>query len=332
MELKYILFILLLFVLSYYYNIFKTEDEKKNSKYYFKMIEQYLISPSSSSLAKNNKPFIWIHLQNDSISINETNAREWLNFYSRNTKNFNQPYQLLTIKSIIDHNSNDFNICLIDDASFKKIIPDWNINIESMANPLKSHIRSLAISILLNIYGGMIVPSSFICLKSFKNFYYETVNNKNMFVSEFENNSTFGQSFVEENLVPNVNFMGSNSNNEELCQFINYQQSLYSKDFTVESNFTGKISKWLAENKNKIKIVNGQIFGTKCIDNNLIVIDDLIDSKNLILNSKCLGVYVPWEHLLNRVSLSWFVYLSEDEVMKSNTNISKYLLLSKNNL
>ena len=295
------------------------------------MIEQYLISSSPSPLAKNNKPFIWIHLQNDNITISETNARQWLNFYSRNTQNFNQPYQLLTIKSIIEHNSNDFNVCIIDDASFKKIIPDWNIDILNMANPLKTHIRTLAMSILLNIYGGLIVPSSFICLKPFKNIYYENIKNDGLFVGEFLNNSTFEQSQIKEITIPNCYFMGSDSNNKNLNMFINYQQCLYSKDFTIQSDFKGKISNWFIENSDKVKIIDGKIIGTKMSNNNAILVDNLVSNNPISLSEKCVGVYVPWDNLLNRVNLSWFVYLCEEDVMKSNTNIAYLLIQSKNN-
>ena len=50
-----------------------------------------------------------------------------VDFHSRNTNNLNQPYLHLTIQSIIDHCSNDFHICLIDDDSFSKLIPEWDI-------------------------------------------------------------------------------------------------------------------------------------------------------------------------------------------------------------
>ena len=51
------------------------------------------------------------------------NARWWKSFGSRNTKCLNQPYQYLTIKSIVDKCGEHFNICLIDDKSFEKLIP-----------------------------------------------------------------------------------------------------------------------------------------------------------------------------------------------------------------
>ena len=59
----------------------------------------------------------------------------------------NQAYQLLTIKSIVDKCSDDFNICIIDDNSFSKIIPQWtetNMIIPSRASKRRKRINHIA--------------------------------------------------------------------------------------------------------------------------------------------------------------------------------------------
>ena len=60
--------------------------------------------------------------------------RGW-DFYSRNSKRLNQPYKDLCVESIVNHCSDSFKICLIDD-SFGRI-PDWNICMDSLADPVK---------------------------------------------------------------------------------------------------------------------------------------------------------------------------------------------------
>ena len=42
------------------------------------------------------------------------------------------------------YNKNDFNICMIDDSSFKKIITNWNLDIDKMTNPIKNQIRNIS--------------------------------------------------------------------------------------------------------------------------------------------------------------------------------------------
>ena len=57
----------------------------------------------------------------------------------------NQPYKYITIKSVIDKCGEDFNICVIDDNIFTKIMPNWNINISLIAEPLKTNIIKLTL-------------------------------------------------------------------------------------------------------------------------------------------------------------------------------------------
>ena len=96
-------------------------------------------------------------------------------FYSRNTEKINQPYIYLTMKSIIKHCSESFNICLIDDRSFFETNSGWNIDIYHTADPIKSHLRQQAISKLLYFYGGMIVPNSFLCKQNLISFYEDNI-------------------------------------------------------------------------------------------------------------------------------------------------------------
>ena len=45
-------------------------------------------------------------------------------FGSRLTEDLNRPYLYLCMKSMIDKCGGDFNICLVDDDTFGKILPD----------------------------------------------------------------------------------------------------------------------------------------------------------------------------------------------------------------
>ena len=82
----------------------------------------------------------------------------------------------MTIKSIINHCGDDFNICLIDDESFTKLLPSWDINVSRMAEPMKSQYRELGMARLLEIYGGLVVPNSFLCIKNLKPFYDDMIS------------------------------------------------------------------------------------------------------------------------------------------------------------
>ena len=111
-------------------------DEEQNEE----NIKKYLLNEDS---ILNGKPILWIH------NKYEINSRNWDSFYSRNNAKLNQPYKKLCVESIIQKCGDDFNICLIDDDSFSKLIPSWTLQIGEMTNPIKSHIRKLALSKIL---------------------------------------------------------------------------------------------------------------------------------------------------------------------------------------
>ena len=124
----------------------------------YELVRKYLLN--ESTLHGDSRPKIWIH------SEHEINARKWKNFMSRNTTDVNQPYLYLTIQSIIQHCGEDFHICLIDDDSFEKILPTWDVDLKSMPENIKTKYRNIALLQVLHKYGGVIMPDSLLCLKS----------------------------------------------------------------------------------------------------------------------------------------------------------------------
>ena len=324
---EYIVFFIIFIGLSSVYKKLKLNESKNTSIYYHSMIDKYLLN--KNDLGTNNKPFLWIHIHNDDTIIPEVNSRFWPSFYSRDTTDFNQPYQYLTIKSIINNCGSDFNIYLIDDNSFEKIIPNWSINLSSIAIPMRAHIRLLALSMILNIYGGILVPSSFICFKSLKELYYSNINENKMFVGEFANR-TANETLKNRNVIPSPILMGCNAKNNEMQEFIKFLEIVNSKDFTAEVDFLGKINDWLNKgvNMDRINLVNGQYIGTVKTCGAPIFVDELVESSFIKLNDEALGLYIPWNDLINRTSLQWFVRLSPQQVLESNTVIGKYLLVN----
>ena len=85
----------------------------------FEKLKNHVLN--ESSLARNKKPIIWIHLDF------EQNARKYLNFASKNSKNLNMPYILLCIKTIIDNCGESFHVVVIDNSCFSNLIPGWNM-------------------------------------------------------------------------------------------------------------------------------------------------------------------------------------------------------------
>lgn len=151
-------------------------DENKNE---YKLIQKYLLN--DSPLYGYNKPKLWIHTKY------EYNSRNWKSFQSRSSQDLNQPYIHLTIKSIVLHCADDFNICLIDDDTFSKLIPSWDINMKMIPDPLKTRYREYGMAQLLYYYGGIVVPNTFICRKNLKEMWINETRNGVPFIGEYKN-------------------------------------------------------------------------------------------------------------------------------------------------
>ena len=174
----YLLSIGVIFTASYFANKMKQPFESNDE---YEMIRNYVLN--DSPLYGYNRPKLWIHSQY------QVNSRKWKSFGSRNSTDLNQPYLHLVIQSIIDKCGDDFHICLIDDESFSKLIPSWEVDIPNMADPHKQLFRELAMMQVLYHYGGMIVPNSFLCMQNLKPLYDQQMLTNKPFVFESVNKS-----------------------------------------------------------------------------------------------------------------------------------------------
>jgi hypothetical protein len=314
----------LILVASYVGNRFKQSFSLDHSTDEYELIRKYLLN--DSPLYGYNKPKIWIH------SKYEINAREWLSFQSRNTTNLNQPYLHLTIQSIIDHCGKDFHICLIDDTSFSKLIPTWDVDISNMAEPFKSRFRELALLELVYFYGGMIVPNSFVCSKSLRGLYEKGTSGNSPFVCEaIQRTSNVVKEKRKMLFVPDVYFMGANKNNEVVLELVEYlKQRNKNNHFQNETEFTGETSYWCINsiNNQKMNLIGGELIGIKNKHRKQILLDDIMEEKFLEVDNNCYGIYIPMEEVLSRKKFQWFAVLSRDELLKSNLAVIKYLKAS----
>jgi len=316
----YIYSIVITIILSMVYGKYKSsvyDDDNMNN---YQIVKQYLLS--ESSLAQSSKPIIWIHI------VYEKNGRWWPSFSSRNTEDLNQPYQYLTLKSIIDKCGKDFNVCLIDDDTFQNIIPGWNVDLSIVADPIKSKLRQLALARMLYYYGGFTLPSSFICFQNLMPLYEKLTSDGKMFVGEMiPRNDTSDKV----NFFPDTKIMGCQKNCEMMNSFISYLEVIVSSDFTKESDFIGSYSRWCHEkiNNGEMNKIPAQLIGTSDIDGKQVTIDSLMGNSFLNLCDKVQGLYIPADEILKRTAYQWFARQSAKQALQSNTVIGKYLLINR---
>jgi hypothetical protein len=305
---------------NHFKQAFNNNDEESE------LIRKYLLN--DSPLYGFNKPKLWIHTKY------EVNARKWKSFYSRNSTDLNQPYIHLTIKTIINHCGDDFNICLIDDDSFSKLIPKWDINIMSAAEPKKSQIRELGMAQLLYIYGGVVVPNSFVCSRNLIELYEVASSTNAPFVSENVNRYVNLSAKTKPKLLflPEPVFMGAPKKNEVIKDYIDFLRSKNSKfHFSAESDIKGETSYWLLEQikHNKITLIGGEKIGVKTAKSRKpILLEDLMEDDYLDVDKDAFGIYIPEDEILQRTKYQWFAVMSGEEILKSNMIISKYLIAS----
>lgn len=314
---KYLSTFIILTVLGILYERYKNKfitDEELDK---YDLIQKFLLNGSE----ENNKPILWLH------NSGEINARNWESFYSRNSYDTNQPFISLCLESIVKHCRTSFNICLIDDDSFIKLIPKWNIIINRLASPIKEHVRSLAMAQLLYKYGGMCLPITTIVLKDLHPLYEDGIKEKGCFVGETINrnvSSAYNATF------PNKDIMGCIPGSKAVENYIHKLSILNSRDYTNEVEFCGDINLFLynLSIKNEINMLSGEIFGAKDANDSDVVIDDLLGNTFINFKSNMLCIILLNGEIKGRTKYGWFNRLSREQVLKANTIVSKQLLIS----
>ena len=325
----YILYTFLTIIIMFAYIQFTSYDndnensndnKKSNINVNYRKICKYLIT--NSSVLHQSKPMLWIHI------IYEKNSRKWENFGSRSSSDLNQSYQYLTIKSILDKCGNTFNICVIDDDTFTTIIPGWTTDLNYVSEPIKGKIRQLALAKLLYYYGGIIVPSSFLCKRDLYHTYKEYVKNDTVFVCE-RNTRSINSSV--DRLSPNPLFMGCTKDNSKMFEFIRFLESYISSDFTAEGICLDKISSWWVNpvKMGEANMIPAGYLGMVDSANNIITLDTLMNDSFINFSDEALGVYIPSDEILSRTAYQWFAALSAKEVLMVENSLGKLLLLSQ---
>ncbi len=280
-----------------------------------------ILEEQRDDLAQSKKPIIWIHIPY------EYNSRNWQSFGSRSSYELNQPYLYVTIQSIINKCSDNFRICIIDDTTFPKLIPDWKIDMKLISNPISDKMRALGMVKLLYIYGGMNIPLSFLCMRDLLPMYTKATSGDKPFVSENIDRNITSTSF---SFYPNSNFMGAPRKNQTIFNLMDFMQRTISKDFTADSTFSGEFDRWIETRirEQKINAVPGKLLGVKDGNNNPITVDELMSNTPLTLSTNLYGIWIPAQDILSRRKFEWFARMSIGQVLDANVILSKYIVMA----
>ena len=317
---NYIAYIVLMMCFGYMYSKFKHRIEEDDEEIERKLIHQYLLNDGSAGLDGSTKPILWIH------TLTDINDRAWKTFGSRNTHGSNQPYINLTIQSIVDNCRDSFKICLVDDRSFARLLPEWEVELDGTPEPIKSRLRQIGFMKLLYKYGGMFVPSTFVCTKNLLSLHESMASDTShdMYVTEIPAKSVNGAGNTHEF---SHQFMGGRRNTPVLEQVITYLSYMVSGDVTAQSDFKGTLATYYGEmiGNGTIGFIPGQAIGTRDANGGAITIDMLMGEAFIQTHDTSYGVWIDELALLGRTKYNWFCVLPQEEVLKANVYVAKLL-------
>ena len=325
----YVLAISLVLLASYFGTHVKNAFNSNGDKDEYQLIRKYLLN--ESPLYGYNRPKIWIH------STYEYNARKWKSFGSRSSTDLNQPYLHITVKSVINHCGNDFNVCLIDDDSFSRLLPEWSIQISQLPEPERSYYREVAMAELLYVYGGMVVPNSFVCVRNLMPLYLEGIQYNTPFVLEKRNqhthivNNSTGKKRV---MTSDVSFMGAPKRSSAISALISFlKQRKTSGTRSDEFAFFDYVSEWCNEQVSlkTMNLLDGKYVGVKSRQGRPILMEDMLSESDNGLDicpQAAFGVYIPGKEILLRNKYQWFSVMNSEELLQTKLNIVPYMVQS----
>ena len=316
---NYIILFVILISLGILYQKYLEKQSRTASFDDYGEIKKYLLK--DKTLDKSKKPILWIHIPH------EYNSRNWLSFGSRSSDELNQPYLYLTVKSIIKNCDESFKIVLIDDGSFEKLVPSWNIDMTLLSSPMKCYVRQLALAKLIYNYGGINVPISLLCFRDLIGLYNKGTNDDSMFVCE---NYDLNITSTNKLFYPSASFMGARKENESVKEFIHFMERTISDDFTAETKFLGLFDKWCNDKivKGKMRLISGTDVGVRTIDDEPVTIETLLGEDYINFYAKAYGIWIPDKMILKRRHYEWFARMSPPQIFESQFILAKYFVLA----
>ena len=236
----------------------------------------------------------------------------------------------MCIETIVKWSGDSFNICLINDDSFHKLLPSWTINLDKLPEPLKSRTRQLGLFRLLHKYGGTIVPNSFLMMRDFLPYHKQYLGKKGCYVGEFVSRNNISE---KKRLFPSHRLVGCEKGNKTIKDLCNYLEVSLSTDNSAAADFEGNLDRNLFKKVNSgvMSVIPGNLLGTKTKEGYVVLLDDLLKEGLIKFDSEMFGIYLPKDEMLKRRNYEWFVRSNKVQILSGNTILAKMFTLSYSN-
>jgi hypothetical protein len=309
----YIIYAIAMAIIGLLYTKFKKKVAETDAEKEYRLVREFLLDDAGvSTYTGDTRPVLWIHTSDG--------ANHGAN-HSQLATIRKRAYLEISIQSIIQHCGESFKICMIDDSSFTNLMVT-DCAVPSTPDPIKSHHRTASMVSLLAMYGGMVVPASFICKENLINLYHRSLRDAPIFIGEFPNRSLGFDS--DEQFIPDMRFMGARKGCNEIIEMSKIATALYTTDTSHVVDMKSPLSEWCLTNK-AVATIAGQLIGTKDANGNEITVEMLLSDHETPMYNGGYGLYIPEMDLETMTAYNWFCHLSADEVVKANTFVSKYI-------
>ena len=276
---------------------------------------------NETQVNKTRKPIMWIHVPY------EKNARICENFYSRSSENLNLPFMFLTIKSIIDHNVWDFHICLIDDETFGKLLPKWDVPMDGLEDIALHKYRQLGLLRLVYEFGGIVVNPAFLSFKSLIGFHDSMKKSKMPFFFEEASPIESTTNTIETIYSPSLNFFGSPKQHDTIKNIIYNVDVAIKQDNTNEMDFQNGIKQLILKqiHEQKAYLLDCKYIGNKTNNGKNIDVDDYLNQSTQIeLYKESYGICIPYQTMMKRHKYMWFVNEDINNILHGNYMLAQY--------
>ena len=273
------------------YKYYQQSEQHFDEALHYKYAAEYFVGDDRMH---PRRPFLWVH-----YSEKET-----------------PPYLVLTMKSILDKCKESFNVCLINDDVFRRLIPNWQVKMDALPSPLKEHYRQFALTTLLYYYGGMTVPASTLCIDDLHGLYKNALAEKTAFAVETVNRSAVSAVFL-----PDPLFMGCTKRSELMKGLMQHEGALLKTDHTEQADFLGSVALWCAA---KVAVVDGRSVGVKKPCGAALDLSELLGNNAFDLHPDASAICLPADEILKRPKYGWFARISQQELMQGELAVAKY--------
>jgi hypothetical protein len=156
------------------------------------------------------------------------------------------------------------------------------------------------------------------------------INENKPFVCESINRTT-NVAIKRAPFIPDTYFMGAKKSDPVIKEYIEYLGTR-SKNGHITSSyeFLGDTSIGCVGTiqMGKMNLIGGEYIGIKTRKSKPVLIEELMEDNYLDLHENIYGIYIPEDEILRRPKFSWFAVLTTEQLLETNTFITKHIKAS----